>query len=280
MKRYSKSIVGIYSNGYIKGQLRLSAKLNEFQRREYLSAMGIDVFYSENSVPAKKKDRGLVLSQISNSSDKSFSTQFSRDSQKPLRAIQENLNQEKNKDDRTGTYRAEPNKSSDVEDSHSSFGFSLNYYFLNEKLAVLEEIPLSRSQFTRNDYLNLLHKILVALGACGENQSFDAERISWPVAEGFSMPTDQHSAARLMVSGFIRRKSQEAKFANLLVFANTISDFFVRQKKAGSMKDYFDETQGFHLTISQSLDAMLTHSDLKRDVWQQLQPLRKRITLE
>jgi len=123
-----------------------------------------------------------------------------------------------------------------------------------------------------------LRKILVALGVEAESQSFDAENICWPVGEGFATPADQESAARLMLSGFIRRKSQEANFANLLVFADSISDVFIRQKKTESMRDYFNEAEGFHLTISQSLESMLIHPDLKKDAWQQLQPLRKRIT--
>ena len=82
-----------------------------------------------------------------------------------------------------------------------------------------------------------------------------------------------------MLAGFIRKKLQEASFENLLVFTDTISDFFIRREKAESIRDYFNETEGFHLTISQSLDTMLAHPDLKRDVWQQLQPLKKRITV-
>ena len=224
--------------------------------------MGIDLFYPRNSARVEKKDQGQLLSQISDSSPKSLSGKFLQDVQKPLRATQENLHSENR----------------EIGESQASLRFSLNYYFLNSRLAVLEEVPLSKSQFNHRDYLNLLRKILVALGVEAERQSFNAENICWPVGEGFATPADQESAARLMLFGFIRRKSQEANFANLLVFADSISDFFIRQKKTESMRDYFNETEGFHLTISQSLESMLTHPDLKKDAWQQLQPLRKRIT--
>ena len=63
----------------------------------------------------------------------------------------------------------------------------------------------------------MLRKILVALGVQAESQSFNAENICWPVGEDFAAPADEESAARLMLIGFIRRKSQEANFANLLV---------------------------------------------------------------
>tara|TARA_B100001029_G_C15011315_1_gene424436 strand:+ start:315 stop:995 length:681 start_codon:yes stop_codon:yes gene_type:complete len=224
--------------------------------------MGIDLFYSRNSARVEKKDQEQALNQLSDSSPKSLSRQFLQDVQKPLRATQENLH----------------NENKEVGESQTSLRFSLNYYFLNSQLAVLEEVPLSKSRFSHRDYLNLLRKILLALGVKAENQSFDVENISWPVAEGFATPADQESAARLMLFGFIRKKSQEANFANLLVFADSISDFFIRHKKTESIRDYFSETQGFHLTISQSLESMLIHPDLKKDAWQQLQPLRERIT--
>ena len=240
--------------------------------------MGIDLFDSQSSVRAEKKDKVLALNQVSEPSTKTLSPKLSRKVQESLLANQENSNLETCQGDITTAHNPGFKKDGQVRESQLALRFSLNYYFLNEKLAVLEEIALSGSQFNRKDNLNLLRNILLALGVGTENQRFDAESISWPVAEGFSIPADQESAARFMLAGFIRRKSQEASFENLLVFTDTISDFFIRRGKAERIRDYFNETEGFHLTISQSLDTMLTHPDLKGDVWQQLQPLKKRIT--
>ena len=241
--------------------------------------MGIDLFYSQSSVRAEKKDKVLALNQISEPLTKTLSPKFSRKVQESLLANQENSNLETSQEDITAAHNPGFKKDGQARESQLALRFSLNYYFLNEKLAVLEEVALSGSQFKRKDNLNLLRNILLALGVGTENQRFDAESISWPVAEGFSIPADQESAARFMLAGFIRRKLQEASFENLLVFTDTISDFFIRREKAESIRDYFNETEGFHLTISQSLDTMLAHPDLKRDVWQQLQPLKKRITV-
>ena len=241
--------------------------------------MGIDLFDSQSSVRAEKKDKVLALNQVSEPSTKTLSPKLSRKVQESLLANQENSNLETSQGDITTAHIPEFKKDGQVRESQLALRFSLNYYFLNEKLAVFEEIVLSGSQFKRKDNLNLLRNILLALGVGTENQRFDAESISWPVAEGFSIPADQESAARFMLAGFIRRKSQEASFENLLVFTDTISDFFIRRKKAESIRDYFKETEGFHLTIIQSLDTILAHPDLKSDVWQQLQPLKKRITI-
>ena len=146
--------------------------------------MGIDLFYSRSSARVEKKDQGQPLSQISDSSPKSLSGKFLQDVQKPLRATQESLHSENR----------------EVGESQTSLRFSLNYYFLNSQLAVLEEVPLSKSQFNHRDYLNLLRKILVALGVQAESQSFNAENICWPVGEDFAAPTDEESACLLYTS--------------------------------------------------------------------------------
>ena len=76
--------------------------------------------------------------------------------------------------------------------------------------------------------------------------------------------------------GYIRRKPK--KHSNLLIFAVTISlDLFTSKKKPGGEKDFFNDEEGFHLTICEALSEMLACPELKRNVWNSLQPLRKRI---
>ena len=159
----------------------------------------------------------------------------------------------------------------------STLSFSLNYYFLSDKLAVLEETTKNGSVFHRKEYLDLLRNIVSALGIDVKSQSFKTESVSWPVAGVFSLPTDQKSAAQQMLYGYIRRKSQETQFANLLIFADTIPHLFTSERKADGTYDYFNEAEGFHLTICQALGEMLAHPELKRSVWDSLQELRKRI---
>ena len=159
----------------------------------------------------------------------------------------------------------------------STLSFSLNYYFLNDKLAVLEETAKNGSVFHRKEYLDLLRNIVSALGIDVKSQSFNTESVSWPVAGVFSLPTDQKSAAQQMLYGYIRRKSQEAQFANLLIFTDTIPDLFTSERKSDRTFDYFNEAEGFHLTICQALGEMLARPELKRSVWNSLQELRKRI---
>ena len=148
---------------------------------------------------------------------------------------------------------------------------------MSDKLAVLEETTKNGSVFHRKEYLNLLRKIVSALGVDVENQSFNTKSISWPVAGASSLPIDQKSAARQMLNGYIRRKSQEAQFANLLIFADTIPDLFTSKKKPDGENDFFNDEEGFHLTICEALGQILARPELKRNVWDSLQPLRKRI---
>ena len=67
------------------------------------------------------------------------------------------------------------------------------------------------------------------------------------------------------------------QFANLIIFAHTIPDFFTGKKKSDGENDFFNDEEGFHLTICEALGEMLVRPELKRNVWNSLQPLRKRI---
>lgn len=258
--------------------------MNENQRREYLSAMGIELFYPTDDVQAEKEKQDTFFSENDPKSQaRDYPKQGLVAGTAPSAihgdssSYKKNFNQVIDKNNSSGKSQSELIKEDRIHGNGSTLNFSLNYYFLSDKLAVLEETTKNGSVFHRKEYLNLLRKIVSALGVDVENQSFNTESISWPVAGVSALPIDQKSAARQMLNGYIRRKSQQAKFANLLIFADTIPDFFTSKKKSDGENDFFNDEEGFHLTICEALGEMLAVPELKRNVWNSLQPLRKRI---
>jgi len=258
--------------------------LNENQRREYLSAMGIELFYPTDDSQVQKEKQGTFFSEnVPNSQTIDYPKQglvagtMSRAIHGGSSSYKKNSNQVIDKNNSSKMNQSEFIKENRTHENESTLSFSLNYYFLSNKLAVLEETTKNGSVFHRKEYLNLLRKIVSALGVDVENQSYNTESISWPVAGVSSQPVDQKAAARQMLNGYIRRKSQEAKFANLLIFADTIPDLFTGKKKPNGGDDFFNDEEGFHLTICEALGEMLVRPELKRNVWNSLQPLRKRI---
>ena len=246
--------------------------------------MGIELFYPTDDAQTEKAKQGTFISE----NDPKPQT---------IDCEKEGLVAEKTSQEIQGGSSVEPKYSDQVIDKEisvknnlselsnegainkyeSTLSFSLNYYFLTDKLAVLEETTKNGSMFQRKEYLDLLRNIVSALGVDVKSQGFNTESVSWPVAGVFSLPTDQKSAAQQMLYGYIRRKFQEAQFANLLVFADTISDLFTSERQSDGTYDYFNEAEGFHLTVCQALGEMLARPELKRSVWNSLQELRKRI---
>ena len=246
--------------------------------------MGIELFYPTDDAQAEKEKQETFFSE---NDPKSQTIDYpkqglvagntSRAMHGDSSSYKKNSNQVIDKNNSSKRNQSELIKEDRFYENESTLSFSLNYYFLSDKLAVLEETTKNGSEFHRKEYLNLLRNIVSALGVDVENRSFNAESISWPVTGVSSLPTDQKSAARQMLNGYIRRKSQEAQFSNLLIFADTIPDFFTSKKKSEGENDFFNDVEEFHLTICEALGAMLVRPELKRNVWNSLQPLRKRI---
>ena len=246
--------------------------------------MGIELFYPTDDAQTEKEKLETFFSEndpkpqtIGNPKQGLVAGTTSRATHGDSSSYEKNSNQVIDKNNSSKKNQSEFIKEERIHENESTMSFSLNYYFLSDKLAVLEETTKNGSVFHRKEYLNLLRKIVSALGVDVENQSYNTESISWPVAGVSSQPVDQKAAARQMLNGYIRRKSQEAKFANLLIFADTIPDLFTGKKKPNGGDDFFNDEEGFHLTICEALGEMLVRPELKRNVWNSLQPLRKRI---
>ena len=156
--------------------------------------------------------------------------------------------------------------------------FSLCYYRVNDRLAVINEIPHLQGNTNQADAIALLKSILLALDLDISNCVFKAEKLNWPLIEELSPHNDQIINAKNALLGFIKIRQEIDKFSNLLIFAGQIEDLLLIQEEKIEKRDYRAVDSDFFITLTSSLQSMLALPILKRDVWQQLQPLRQRLS--
>jgi hypothetical protein len=93
---------------------------------------------------------------------------------------------------------------------------------------------------------------------------------------------DSKLAAQQILRGFIAQRHGARKFSNLLVFAGQIEAILAESGvvDAGDgegLQDFVQMPQGYHMTLTSTLSAMLAYPMLKRQVWAHMQPLKKRL---
>ena len=155
--------------------------------------------------------------------------------------------------------------------------FSLRYYRINEQFAVIDELPHAQSDNGSEDRLSLLRNILLALNIDTDACNFAYESFAWPLMEGLPVETDPSLAARQALGGFIAMRKRLDGFSNLLVFAGQIDALLLSTTKKAEQRDYRVKVEDYHLTVTSSLQAMLSFPMLKKEAWEQLQPLRQRL---
>lgn len=157
-----------------------------------------------------------------------------------------------------------------------NLSFTLRYYRINERLAVLDEVPPQGSRQLSEESLSLMQAILKALGQGSFEPNPKAEEFSWPLLSGYSMKNTPQVEAAKAISGFLQMRKETDGFTNLLVFAGQVEDVLLQFNEDKNARD-FESSKGYFITVTHSLASMLAVSTLKRDVWQHLQALRKRI---
>ncbi|GIT21462.1 MAG: hypothetical protein CM1200mP40_11440 [Gammaproteobacteria bacterium] len=161
------------------------------------------------------------------------------------------------------------------EEESSELRFSLRYFRVTDSVAVIDEYPLQQSADSRDKSLHLLRNILRALNI--EVEVLSPELFSWPLIEGLTEETDSANAAKQALQGFIAGRQEQDGFKNLIVFVGVIDDLLVGPERAENRRDYQIENSDTFITITQSLQSMLSFPDLKKDAWHQLQPVLLRI---
>ena len=265
--------------------------MNERKRQAYLEAMDIQTYFPRQQLPGAKPspdydfpasstvlpERNVLIKRKTEIPAKSARAASGIDAVEELRSrapasFKATVTPIRQSSKVPGT----ENESDTGLDQESSLSFTLRYYHINERLAVLDEVPTQGSAQLSEESLTLMQAILQALGQDGFEPNPKAEEFSWPLLSGYSMKNTPRVEAAKAISGFLQMRKETDGFTNLLVFAGQVEDVLLQFDASKNARD-FESSKGYFITVTHSLASMLAVSTLKRDVWQHLQTLRKRI---
>lgn len=265
--------------------------MNERKRQAYLEAMDIQVYFPRQQLPGAKPSPDYDFPAVSsllpemNESNEAKTTILTKSERKAnglaeieeLRARPPAVRKATVTSIRQPTEVPESEGESDTAlNQENSLRFTLRYYRINEKLAVLEEVPEQGSRQLSQESQTLMQAILKALGQDGLESNSQVEEFSWPLQGGYSMKNTPRIEAEKAISGFLLMRKETDGFTNLLVFAGQVEEVLLQFDGNTRARD-FESSKGYFMTVTHSLASMLAVSTLKRDVWQHLQALQKRI---
>lgn len=268
--------------------------MNEQQRREYLSSMGYEVYYPRFKLPGAKPSPRYQLPAVEVEVEEAASTAVETTATPSGRVIPDSAAPIKQPRP-SPLPKPEPEKikprgkpesaaptvepasaSSDMSEQQDELRFSLQYFAVNGSLAVINEAPHQLRGKQSRESMALLQAIVKALLPEQDIPGLDPLAFDWPIAEGLTA-SDPKRAASLALQGFINQRHAQDGFANLLVFAAQIQDLLDPAGQSDSLGDQTQTALKCQLTTTHSLQSMLVHPQLKREVWAHLQPLRQRL---
>lgn len=287
--------------------------MNEYQRQAYLKVMDIQPFYLKQALPAAKASpsydypqdihkldelvspagvqpsAGSAARQSSGQEGLAESPAVHRDSSRPvgLSDLKAELRQATGKSPVKLRENEKPLKdiaastavaSAEAEISNE-FNFKIRYFYINEQLAVIDELPYAQVDAGTDVRIELLKAILSALKVNWSDSDFHTESFSWPIDSPMEIEGDSKAAAQQILKGFIAQRHAAHKFNNLLVFAGQLEAILAEPEgTSGNPQDFLQVPQNYHMTLTSTLSAMLSYPLLKKQVWAHLQPLKKRLT--
>ncbi len=155
--------------------------------------------------------------------------------------------------------------------------FAFAYFPVSEELAVISELPWAKSAAVSPTCRQLLAGMLRALGIPADERALTSMVFTWPLMEGPDIEQGEESA-RQTLAGFLARRLKLRPVRYLLVLAEQSTgylfpaDFDWQQGRGGLLQHpHFD----MQVVVTRSLNAMDAVPDLKREVWQAMQPLRQ-----
>lgn len=155
--------------------------------------------------------------------------------------------------------------------------FAFAYFPVSEELAVISELPWAKSTAVSPACRQLLAGMLRALGMPADERALTSMVFTWPLMEGPDIEQGEESA-RQTLAGFLARRLKLRPVRYLLVLAEQSTgylfpaDFDWQQERGGLLQHpHFD----MKVVVTRSLNAMDAVPDLKREVWQAMQPLRQ-----
>ena len=154
--------------------------------------------------------------------------------------------------------------------------FAFAYFPVSEELAVISELPWAKSAAVSPACRQLLAGMLRAMNVPSDAQAISSMVFTWPLLEGPDMDQGEESA-RQTLAGFLARRLKLRPVRYLLVLAEQGTDllfpanFDWPQGREGLLRHpHFN----IEVVLTRSLHAMDAAPELKREVWQAMQPLR------
>ncbi|MES3008641.1 MAG: hypothetical protein V4751_12815 [Pseudomonadota bacterium] len=154
--------------------------------------------------------------------------------------------------------------------------FAFAYFPVSPELAVISELPWAKSAAVSAACRQLLVGMLRALNMPHDDRALTSMVFTWPLMEGPDIDQGEESARQTLV-GFLARRLKLRPVRYLLVLAEQATGFLFPAD--------FDWQQGrgellrhpqfpIEMVVTRSLNAMDAVPELKREVWQAMQPLR------
>jgi hypothetical protein len=269
--------------------------MNELQRQAYLQVMGIDVVYPRRPVTAARPSPVYDLPAVPKTPP--VSQRLAKPATQPdtrsadstrARVVSELANtattagpDRQQANTRASASAMEPapseqsRQSADAsQGSETELRFRLHYLPVNASLSVLWEVPLHAAVDNEREARVLLSNILLALAAPLPGSPPKPETFDWPMIDQATELQAGTRQAGQAVEGFMAMRRRRDGFSNLLVFAGQVATLLPGQ---GEPSDQRLNKLDSHLVCVSSLQAMLSVPAIKKDVWQQLQPLRQRL---
>jgi len=263
--------------------------MNELQRQAYLRVMGIEAVYPRLPVTAARPSPVYdlpALPSVDTSAPSVAPVPPATRSEASARArvVSELAATEADSRSRRQVPESEPAPSTVTpgrpdlaaaqSEGDAALRFRLHYLPVNASLAVLWEVPLHGASEGERESRVLLNNILLALAAPLPSEAPALETFDWPILDA---ATEQQPTARQAgqaVEGFVAMRRRRDGFSNLLVFASQVAAILPGQ---GEQSEQRLDKLNCHLVCVSSLQTMLSVPVVKKDVWQQLQPLRQRL---
>jgi len=277
--------------------------MDEIRRQAYLRAMGIDNYFHRQPSPVAQAQEGLNV-QVENNLDTTQTREKSESTagltptllpnlhgkvsitsaeaiKKPNHEQAGKIDQEAR--DYNGKDAVDPSEKaeSQVSESLNSGGdseleelrFCLQFYPVNEQVAVINEIPYLDNGKSNGSIQSLLLAILKALEVTLDKLE-EPQMFRWPLAADDNASAERLPEALLTLEGFMHKRLESSSYSYLLVFAGQSAELLQSDNTISSI---FGD-QSAEIIVTQSLHTLLRVPVLKKQVWEDLRSLQGRLS--
>jgi hypothetical protein len=241
--------------------------LNELQRQAYLGAMGVEVYYPRLQLMGAKPSLQCEMPVLAEAAPPGVKpAQDGTGRVERLASVSELLDIAVKNDS-----GVEPKATSAKTQPEETPSFNLSVSVIQGSLLVVDDCD--PGQLHSRDYQVLLQNIVNALGL--GQQAINSQSFQWP--EAMKGHNDQSpAAAGQALQAYLARQLELGETRYLLIMGGAARRFAVNTELAdGVLAPHGDQAVQQLLTLSAC--RMLSEPELKRDLWQQLQPLYQAI---